>query len=229
MNQFRHLVGLLGRVKSPSQGLYLHWTKQHRNTRKITHSCVGFESTVALSKQTKPTPRTARQLWPVVKQILLLKCSQLHFNFTSYKSVGEYLMSRWIFSNKRLRSISKLNLKSRVIFFMIRRWTLSDMPVVQSHIALCIYFQILYPDQFIDWYDLRLRHVDKWSKIHWPIYGYLAEQLNFRYEASVCCVVQPIKTQWLLCVSCWWPLFKQFWLLPHGKYEVLTAVRMRME
>ncbi|XP_021930485.1 glutamate receptor 1-like [Zootermopsis nevadensis] len=43
---------------------------------------------------------------------------------------------------------------------------------------------ILYPDQFIDWYDLRLRHVDKWSKIHWPIYGYLAEQLNFSFEVT---------------------------------------------
>jgi hypothetical protein len=30
---FRHMVGLLGRVISPSQGLYLHRTAQHRKTR----------------------------------------------------------------------------------------------------------------------------------------------------------------------------------------------------
>jgi hypothetical protein len=30
---FRHMVGLLGRVISPSQGLYLHRTTQHRKTR----------------------------------------------------------------------------------------------------------------------------------------------------------------------------------------------------
>jgi hypothetical protein len=30
---FRHTVGLLGRVISPSQGLYLHRTTQHRKTR----------------------------------------------------------------------------------------------------------------------------------------------------------------------------------------------------
>jgi hypothetical protein len=30
---FRHMVGLLGRVINPSQGLYLHRTTQHRKTR----------------------------------------------------------------------------------------------------------------------------------------------------------------------------------------------------
>jgi hypothetical protein len=29
---FRHMLGLLGRVISPSQGLYLHRTTQHRKT-----------------------------------------------------------------------------------------------------------------------------------------------------------------------------------------------------
>jgi hypothetical protein len=33
MNLFRHMVGLLGRVISPSQGLCLHRTTQHRKTR----------------------------------------------------------------------------------------------------------------------------------------------------------------------------------------------------
>jgi hypothetical protein len=38
---FRHLVGLLGRVISPSQGLYLHRTTQHRNTRTNIHALNG--------------------------------------------------------------------------------------------------------------------------------------------------------------------------------------------
>jgi hypothetical protein len=32
------MVGLLGRVISPSQGLYLHRTTQHRNTRTNIHA-----------------------------------------------------------------------------------------------------------------------------------------------------------------------------------------------
>jgi hypothetical protein len=36
---FRHMVGLLGRVISPSQGLYLHRTTQHRKTRD-KHPCL---------------------------------------------------------------------------------------------------------------------------------------------------------------------------------------------
>jgi hypothetical protein len=35
---FRHMVGLLGRVISPSQGLYLHRTTQHRKTRTNIHA-----------------------------------------------------------------------------------------------------------------------------------------------------------------------------------------------
>jgi hypothetical protein len=35
---FRHMVGLLGRVISPSQGLYLQRTTQHRKTRTNIHA-----------------------------------------------------------------------------------------------------------------------------------------------------------------------------------------------
>jgi hypothetical protein len=35
---FRHMIGLLGRVISPSQGLYLHRTTQHRKTRTNIHA-----------------------------------------------------------------------------------------------------------------------------------------------------------------------------------------------
>jgi hypothetical protein len=38
---FRHMVGLLGRVISPSQGLYLHRTTQHRKTQTNIHALSG--------------------------------------------------------------------------------------------------------------------------------------------------------------------------------------------
>jgi hypothetical protein len=40
---FRHMVGLLGRVIRPSQGLYLHRTTQHRKTRD-KHPCLERDS-----------------------------------------------------------------------------------------------------------------------------------------------------------------------------------------
>jgi hypothetical protein len=41
---FRHMVGLLGRVISPSQGLYLHRTTQHRNMRTNIHAFSGIRT-----------------------------------------------------------------------------------------------------------------------------------------------------------------------------------------
>jgi hypothetical protein len=41
---FRHMVGLLGRVISPSQGLYLQRTTQHRKTRTNIHVLSGIRT-----------------------------------------------------------------------------------------------------------------------------------------------------------------------------------------
>jgi hypothetical protein len=41
---FRHMAGLLGRVISPSQGLYLHRTTQHRKTRTNIHDLSGIRT-----------------------------------------------------------------------------------------------------------------------------------------------------------------------------------------
>jgi hypothetical protein len=38
------MVGLLGRVISPSQGLYLHRTMQHRKTRTNIHALSGIRT-----------------------------------------------------------------------------------------------------------------------------------------------------------------------------------------
>jgi hypothetical protein len=40
----RHMVGLLGRVISPSQGLYLHRKTQHRKTRTNIHALSGIRT-----------------------------------------------------------------------------------------------------------------------------------------------------------------------------------------
>jgi hypothetical protein len=41
---FRQMVGILGRVISPSQGLYLHRTTQHRKTRTNIHALSGIRT-----------------------------------------------------------------------------------------------------------------------------------------------------------------------------------------
>jgi hypothetical protein len=41
---FRHTVGLLGRVISPSQGLYLYRTTQHRKPRTNIHALSGIRT-----------------------------------------------------------------------------------------------------------------------------------------------------------------------------------------
>jgi hypothetical protein len=41
---FRHMVELLGREISPSQGLYLHRTTQHRKTRTNIHALSGMRT-----------------------------------------------------------------------------------------------------------------------------------------------------------------------------------------
>jgi hypothetical protein len=43
-NRFRQLVGPLGRGVGTSQGLYLHRTAQHRNTRTDIHALSGIRT-----------------------------------------------------------------------------------------------------------------------------------------------------------------------------------------
>jgi hypothetical protein len=60
---FRHMVGLLGRVISPSQGLYLHRTAQHRKTWTKSMPWVGLELIIPVFERLRPTPQTARPVW----------------------------------------------------------------------------------------------------------------------------------------------------------------------
>jgi hypothetical protein len=66
-NLFRHMVGLLGRVISPSQGLYLYRTTQHRKTRTNVHALSGIRTRDPVYEKPRPAPQTA---WPLDRQIL---------------------------------------------------------------------------------------------------------------------------------------------------------------
>jgi hypothetical protein len=61
LDLFRHMVGLLGRVISPSQGLYLHRTTQHRNTRTNIHTLSGIRTHDPINQlaKTHASDRTA--------------------------------------------------------------------------------------------------------------------------------------------------------------------------
>jgi hypothetical protein len=54
---FIHMIGLFGRVISPSQGLYLHRTTQHRQTRTNIHALAEFEPTIPATNRPRPTPQ----------------------------------------------------------------------------------------------------------------------------------------------------------------------------
>jgi hypothetical protein len=63
-----HMIELLKRVISPSQGLYLHKT-QHRSPetqRQTSMPRAGFEPTIPKTKRSKPTPCNAPKSGPVV-------------------------------------------------------------------------------------------------------------------------------------------------------------------
>jgi hypothetical protein len=56
LNYIIRMVGLLGRVISPSQGLYLHRTTQHRKTRD-KHPCLERDSNPRSPQSTGQDPR----------------------------------------------------------------------------------------------------------------------------------------------------------------------------
>jgi hypothetical protein len=58
----RHTVGLLGRVISSSQGLYLHRTTQHRQTRTNIHALGGIRTRDPVYERSRSAPQTTRPL-----------------------------------------------------------------------------------------------------------------------------------------------------------------------
>jgi hypothetical protein len=87
---FKHMVGLLGRVISPSKGLYLHRTRKHRKTRKNIHALSGIRTHDPNNQpaKTHASDRTAtvtgcENYW--VAEILI----RFAFNY-AYSHVDEY-------------------------------------------------------------------------------------------------------------------------------------------
>jgi hypothetical protein len=60
---FRQTVGLLGRVISPSQGLYLHRTTQHRKTRTNIHALSGIRTYDPSNQPAVPRLRPHGHCW----------------------------------------------------------------------------------------------------------------------------------------------------------------------
>jgi hypothetical protein len=58
----RQTVGLLGRVISSPEGLYLHRATQHRQTRTNIHAWRGIRTRDPVYERSRPAPQTARPL-----------------------------------------------------------------------------------------------------------------------------------------------------------------------
>jgi hypothetical protein len=84
---FRHMVGLLGRVMSPSQGLYLHRTTQHRKTRTNIHALSGIRTHDPSNQPAKTLASDRTAAVTCLSTFALLKTPQigpLHCHIPSY-------------------------------------------------------------------------------------------------------------------------------------------------
>jgi hypothetical protein len=108
---FRHMVGLLGRVISPSQGLYIHRITQHRKTRTNIHALSGIRTHVPSNQpaKTHTSDRTAavtgmrKIYWMIIVGVhkIHMLCLEAYWcdKITSWTS---YLL------NERHRKLSKI-------------------------------------------------------------------------------------------------------------------------
>jgi hypothetical protein len=98
---FRHLVGLHGRRVSPSQGLYLHRTTEHRKTRthalylhrttqhRKTRTHIHASSGITVFERLKPTSQIARPLLPARD-----RSRKLIYHMTRSAVTGDHTSSR---------------------------------------------------------------------------------------------------------------------------------------
>jgi hypothetical protein len=94
---FRHMVGLLGRVISPSQGLFLHRTTQHRKTRD-KHPCLERDSNPRSQQPTGQDPRI-RPHGHCDRQSLIM--------FDLIRCLN-FLITHWTVANDKLRRFPTL-------------------------------------------------------------------------------------------------------------------------
>jgi hypothetical protein len=109
---FRHMVGLLGRVISPSQGLYLHRTTQHRKTRTNIHALSGIRAHDPSNQpaKTHASDRTATVTgnFPLV--------SLKYINIRSKRRFISCLLMHLFIGNRLLREQHSLKLRAFTLF-----------------------------------------------------------------------------------------------------------------
>jgi hypothetical protein len=72
----RHMEGLLGRVISSSQGLYLHRITQHKKTRTNILALSGNRIRDPVYKRSRPAPQTARPLY--WRSVWFIRCLEVN-------------------------------------------------------------------------------------------------------------------------------------------------------
>jgi hypothetical protein len=85
----RHTAGLLGRVISSSQGLYLHRTTQHRKTKTNIHALIGIRTRDPVYERSRPAPQTARPLHVVLEMKLAGRSGPSNYMLISCTSYFE--------------------------------------------------------------------------------------------------------------------------------------------
>jgi hypothetical protein len=85
---FRHMVGLLGRVIIPSQGLSTY-TGQHNSERRwqTFTPWAGFGPTISAINRPRPTPHTARPLWPADASLYLPLIRSFFLSVSSFNKI----------------------------------------------------------------------------------------------------------------------------------------------
>ncbi|KAJ9588871.1 hypothetical protein L9F63_017844 [Diploptera punctata] len=131
------------------------------------------DSQEALLKASFKKQFDIHKYWILLEDGRFSRNEQVRNESSTYEVV--YSVDNNIFPEGVLNDEDIFNISYKISEFGIA--TLSALRILEDS-------EILYPDEFTSWEDLSLRHVDKWSKIHWPIYGYLSEQMNFTFEVS---------------------------------------------
>jgi hypothetical protein len=96
----RHMVGLLGRVISSSQRLYLHRTTQRRQTRTNIHALSGIQTRDPVYERSRPAPQTVQ---PLGQQVL-----NINKNNSKYTESDSFIKTQW---QLNLMTISRIKRK----------------------------------------------------------------------------------------------------------------------
>jgi hypothetical protein len=121
LNYFRHMVGLLGRVISPSKGLYLHRTTQHRKTRTNNHALSG---TRTQDPSNQPAKTHASDRTATVTGNFRIRPKNINNRNKNY--MQQNFLSRWSWGQQVKKSTPFMkSVISFPVFRRARHWSLS--------------------------------------------------------------------------------------------------------